>query len=187
VNPCRGTIFTPSEIPPMRLVAPWYDIVLPFEDAFQAGVSYLVTPNILRSRICSMFSLQVNAVPNLVFKLRSVAIWSVADASSASVSVSADVSSLTCTVSDDISPTAPRGVYYGVAAKLVSTGSLNKPATVGFKWSLTDQNVIISPDQHFNILAYSAGGNGYLRVQVRASFSFCGVTPPVTDGTVIAL
>jgi hypothetical protein len=126
-----------------------------------------------------LFSLQVNSVPNLVFKLKTIQIWSVADASSKSVSVSADVSSLSCTLSDDVSPTAPRAVYYGTAAKLVDTGSLNKPAAVGYKWSLADQNVIISPDQKFNIVAYSAGGNGYLRLQIHALISFCGVAPPV--------
>lgn len=179
VNPYRGHVFTPSELPPMRVVAPWYHLVIPFEDEYQEGTSYLLNPGTIRARICNLFSLQVNSVPNLVFKLRSIQIWAVADAQSQSVSVSADVSSLSCTISDDVAPTAPRAVYYGTVAKLVSTGTLNKPAAVGYKWSLADQNVIISPDQKFNIVSYSSGGNGYLRIQINAMFSFCGVAPPV--------
>lgn len=177
-NPFSGRIVTPRYDPPQVSLTPFYHKVLSFEDPFQSGVAYFLTPANVRARLAAEFGIPANSLPRLIFKCKSIFIWSVADATSASVSVSLDVSSLVPTVSDDASPTAPRSVFYGIAARLVDTGTLNRPAAVGYHWSQFNRSQLISADQTFSLCEYSAGGNGYLRIQLHIDFSFTGTAPP---------
>jgi len=178
-NPFRGTIITPTMDPPQINKTPWYRVTLLFEDAYSAGTAYQLLPNNIKTRLGNQFGIPANSMPELVFKMRSVFVWSVADATSQSVSVEVDISSLVPTVSDNANPTAPRAVFYGTNVKLVDTGTLNKPAAVGYKYSLQDRSVIISTSQSFALMQYAAGGGGYLRLQLHILFSFAGdATPP---------
>lgn len=175
----QGRSYTPPYDPPMYLQAPWWNLTVNFEDPFQSGVAYSLTPGNVRGRVLSNLGITANAAPNFVFKIKKIAIWSVASASSASVALSARISSLVPTVSDDLNPTAPRSVYYGIQASLDDSGTLNKPAAVGWVYSMQDQCQIISPDQTFTLANYSAGGDGYIRILIDISFSFAGVAAPL--------
>lgn len=180
-NLFTGHAFTPKSDPPMYKPAPWQDATVNFEDAFQSGVAYQLTPSNIRSRLLSNFGITQNAAPNFVFKMKQIAIWAVATlptATASDVSVLLEVSALSPTVSDDLQPTAPRAVYYGLQAKLVDTGTIQRPAAVGWRYSLADQSVNIYASQQMTICEYSAGGGGYLRILVNISYSFVGTSTP---------
>jgi hypothetical protein len=179
-NPFVGRRFSPGYDPPPYNKTPEYNLVVPFEDPYSAGTAYFLGPANVRARVLQMFGITANSAPNLVFRMKRFRMWAVADASSASVALDCDLSSPRPTVSDDASPSAPRAVYYGKVANLVDTGTLNKPAAVGWTYSLADQSQIISPDQTFYLAQYSAGGNGFIRILVDIAFSFSGVMAPPT-------
>lgn len=180
-----GRIVRPSYDPPVFNKTPWFRVTLQFEDAYQAGYAYQLTPKNIRSRLGNQFGIPVNAMPELIFSLRSVFVWAIADAQSKSVSLELDVSSLVPSVSDDASPTAPRSVYYGNNVKLIDCGTLNKPAAVGYHYSASDRAMKMSTEQQMTLLQYAAGGNGYLRMHLHVALCFAGVSPPFTPPTIL--
>jgi hypothetical protein len=174
----KGHKFQPSVDPPSFNTAPFWSYCVQFEDPFQAGVAYILKPSTVRARILTNLGI-VGTAPNLVFRIRSIRIWAVASAQSESVSVTADISSLVPTVSDDVNPSAPRAVYYGIQARLQDSGTLNRPASVGFHYSVLDSTQVISANQSMSIMEYAAGGNGYLRILVNLELSFGGTAAPL--------
>eukprot|EP00481_Brizalina_sp_1-RS-2013_P001760 TRINITY_DN447_c0_g2_i2.p1 TRINITY_DN447_c0_g2~~TRINITY_DN447_c0_g2_i2.p1 ORF type:complete len:200 (+),score=26.33 TRINITY_DN447_c0_g2_i2:115-714(+) len=162
--------------PPQFNETPMYPLTVEIRQPFQPATGYNLTPKILADKIRSQFQGVTGGSINM--KLLSMVIWGVADAISVTPEVNADVSNLSPQVDDNVSTTAPIGVFYGLAAKLRDAGTLNRPCKVGWRWSMADQSRVINEAADFEIMNWAVAGTATSIVRVRLMFSFAGAAAP---------
>jgi hypothetical protein len=162
--------------PPQFNETPMYPLTVEIRKPFEAATSYNLTPSILAARIRSQFKGITGGSINM--KLQSLAIWGVADATSVTPEVNADVSNLSPQVDDNVSTSAPIGVFYGIAASLKDAGTLNRPCKVGWRWSMADQSRVINEASDFEILNWAVAGTATSILRVQLMFNFAGSAAP---------
>lgn len=162
--------------PPQFNETPTYALTVEIRKPYQEATAYNVTPKIVANAIRQQFGSVTGGSINLRFV--SFALWGIADASSIAPEVNVDVSSLSPTVDDNVSPSAPIGVYYGLAKKLRDAGTLNRPCVVGYKWSMADNSRVINEDTDFEILNWAMGGTATSVLRVQVLWSFAGPAAP---------
>lgn len=162
--------------PPQFNETPMYPITIEIRKAFESGVAYNLTPKIIANQIRTQFGLTGGG--SISMKLTSMHLYGIADATSVAPMLNCDVSCLSPQVDDNVSSTAPIGVYYGLVAKLKDVGTLNRPCKAGWEWSRTDQSRVINEASDFEVLnwAYTGTATGILRVKLQ--FSFSGAAAP---------
>ena len=114
----------------------------------------------------------------MVMRLKSIQLYAVQDASSVAAEINADISNLSPSIDDNVSTSAPVGVFYGVAAKLKDVGTLNRPAKLGWVWSTQDQHRVISESSTFELVAWAVAGTATSIARVHIDFGFAGVAAP---------
>lgn len=162
--------------PPQFNETPTYALTIEIREPYKAQTAYNLTPKILANTIRSQFKGVTGGSINI--KLVQFGLWAVADATSIAPEVNADVSCLSPSVDDNVSPTAPVGVFYGLAKRLRDTGTLNRPAKVGYKWSQADRSRVIPEDADFEILNWAVAGTATSILRVQVLWSFAGVAAP---------
>lgn len=162
--------------PPQFNETPTYHLTVEIRKPFESATAYNVTPKILANAIRQQFDGVTGGSINM--RLVSFGLWGVADASSIAPEVNADVSCLSPTVDDNVSPTAPVGVYYGLAKKLRDTGTLNRPCKVGYRWSKADNSRVINEGSDFEILNWAMSGTATSILRVQVLWSFAGPAAP---------
>jgi len=165
--------------PPQFNTTPMYPLTIELREPYQSTpTAYNLTPSIIAAQVRGQFG---TTGGNLVFKVKSCQIYGIADASSVAPAVNADFTNLTPQLDDNATPTAPIGVYYGIAAKLKDVGTLNRPAKIGFVWSQQDQNRIISENSTFEIVNWAFAGiaTGIFRLHIM--FGYAGTAVPQGD------
>lgn len=180
-NPSMQGMFTGAVVklpiePPQFNETPSYPLTIEIRKPFEAATGYNLTPKILANQIRQQFGGVTGGSINM--KILSFGLWGVADASSIAPEVNADVSCLSPTVDDNVSPTAPIGVYYGLAKKLRDTGTLNRPCKVGYRWSMADKSRVINEDADFEILNWAMSGTATSILRVQVTWSFAGPASP---------
>lgn len=162
--------------PPQFNETPTYPITVEIRKPFESATAYNVTPKILADAL----RLQLGGFEKGSINMRviSFGLWGVADATSVAPEVNVDVSCLSPNVADNVSPTAPVGVWYGLAKKLRDTGTLNRPCKVGYQWSAADQSRVINEACQFEILNWAMSGTATSILRVKMLWNLAGPATP---------
>jgi hypothetical protein len=161
--------------PPQFNETPTYALTVEIRKAYEAATGYNLTPKIIANLIRQQFGITGGSIN---MQLVSFGLWGVADATSIAPEVNCDVSCLSPNVDDNVSPTAPVGVYYGLAKKLRDTGTLNRPCKVGYRWSIADKSRVINENSDFEIVNWAMTGTATSILRVQVMFSFAGPAAP---------
>lgn len=153
-----------------------YPLTVELRKPYDAQTAYNVTPGILADAIRQQFGGIEKGQLNM--RLISFGLWGVADASSTAPEVNVDVSGLSALVNDNVTPSAPVGVWYGIAAKLRDVGTLNRPCKVGYIWSAADNTKVIPEDAKFEILNWAMAGTATSVLRVKLMWNFGGSAVP---------
>lgn len=143
--------------PPVINRRPYYPLVVTM-DIPTAGVEELVSSTVLIKRLAQQLGFTSQATANLVVKVKSVHGWAFQFGGTADrVSVNGEVSSLIPTVSDFTQQTSvPPVIQYPILYKFGDFGSFNKPAHFSYVYPKAHQEVVLTADSNFNLLAAAA-------------------------------
>lgn len=162
--------------PPQFNEAPMYPLTIEIRKPFETATAYNLTPSIIAERVRAQFGGVSGG--SMVMRIKSVQIYAVSDATSIAAEINADISNLAPQLDDNVSPTAPVGVYYGLAAKLKDTGTLNRPAKVGWTWSTQNQHRVIAEKSDFEVVSWAVAGTATSILRLHIDFGYAGVAAP---------
>ena len=162
--------------PPQFNSSPMYPLTIEIREPYQAATAYNLTPAIVANKVRQQFGGITGG--SMVLRMKSIQMYAVQDASSVAAEINADISNLSPQLDDNASPTAPIGVFYGIAAKLKDVGTLNRPAKIGWVWSTQDQHRIISESTNFEIATWAVAGTATSIIRVHIDFGYAGTAAP---------
>lgn len=176
-NPFIGNKLTRLPVePPQFNEAPMYSLTIEIRKPYEASTGYNLTPAIIAQRVRAQFGGITGG--SMVMRIKSIQIYAIADATSVAAEVNADISNLSPQLDDNVSPSAPIGVYYGIACKLKDVGTLNRPAKIGWTWSAQDKHRIISESADFEIANWAVAGTATSILRCQIDFGYAGAAAP---------
>jgi len=178
----KGFAITPRSLGPPKInLRPWYPLVVEknFENPL---VQYDLTLANLTIYIVQQLGLTSQASANMVVRLQEIRFWATQQgADSQRVAVYGEVASLIPTISDRVSSAPsppPPAVHYPVAYKFRDTGSLDEPASAGYKWPIAQQQTALYRDSDF-VFSTVASNVGNFTCHIHVLWSTAEIMPPV--------
>merc|ERR1711862_129339 len=175
----RGFSITRNSGPPKINKRPWYPLVV--ERNFEnPTVQYDLTLANLTFYICEQLGLTTQAATNMVVKLQEIRFWATQQGGDTQrVAIYGEVASVVPTVSDGVSTTSTSpAVHYPVLYKFRDTGSLDEPASAGYRWPTYQQATPLYRDSDF-VFSTVASNVGNFTVHIHVLWSTAEVMPPV--------